>query len=109
MNFDPDLSEELNFDPSTFKTSIDMANPLAAEALIVAAIVQGSGGPENAQMTQSGLRFIRHILSNRKQTQSGFMPNFKDMEAIRALARNFIIRSGGPSLALHIMDDVIRS
>ncbi|MGI0086021.1 MAG: hypothetical protein ACREBQ_13160 [Nitrososphaerales archaeon] len=98
MNFDPP-SDGLDFNPAT---PGDLA-VCAAETSIVRAIVQGSGGPDNHEITDSGLRFVRHILSTSRAMRFGFMPNFKDMDSIRELARDFIRKCGGASPALQTM------
>lgn len=82
---------------------MELILPALAEESIVKTIVEGSGGPGNCEMTEPGLRFIRHILSSSRSARHGFIPNFKDLEAIRLMARDFIRRCGGPSLALQKM------
>src|SRR5271155_302511 len=99
MNFEP-TSDELNFDPILQQPAVDVVAAFVAESSIVRAIVQGSGGPDNAEITDPGLRFVRHILSNSRAIRFGFMPNFKDMDSIRELAREFIRKCGSTSLAL---------
>jgi hypothetical protein len=69
----------------------------------VRAIVQGSGGPDNGEITESGLRFVRYLLSTSRSMRFGFMPNFKNMDSIRELARDFIRRCGGAATALQTM------
>jgi hypothetical protein len=101
MNFDPP-SEETDFDPIQTNTS-DVAATFVAESSIVRTIVQGSGGPDNAEITEPGLRFVRHILCNSRAMRFGFMPNFKDMDSIRELARDFIRKCGGANVALQTM------
>lgn len=107
MNFDP-TPEELNFDPVHFRPPADVVASFVAEASIVRAIVQGSGGPENAEITETGLRFVKHLLVNSRAIKFGFMPNFKNMETIREVAREFIRRCGGASHALQQMYNVIQ-
>ncbi|HEY9786515.1 MAG TPA: hypothetical protein V6D17_13995 [Candidatus Obscuribacterales bacterium] len=102
MNNDPPSSNELNFDPSR-PAPADMVASFIAEASIVRTIVQGSGGPENVEITEPGLRFVRHILSTSRSMRFGFMPNFKNMDSIQELAREFIRRCGGASIALQTM------
>lgn len=91
-----------NFDPY-LPAPVDLVASFVAEASIVRTIVQGSGGPENVEITESGLRFVRHLLANSRSIRFGFMPNFKDMETIREMAREFIRRCGGASMALQTM------
>jgi hypothetical protein len=107
MNFEP-APEELNFDPLIFAHPADVVATFIAEASIVRTIVQGSGGPENSEITENGLRFVRHLLQNSKSMRFGFMPNFKDMNTIRQMARDFIRRCGGASPALATMYAVIQ-
>ena len=98
MNFQPDP----NFQPP-IDMPIEIFLPAYAEDSVVQAILDGSGGPANAEMTEPGLRFIRHLLSNSRPARHGFMPNFKDMDSIRSMAREFIRLCGGPSLAMQKM------
>jgi hypothetical protein len=104
MNFDPP-SEEINFDP-TKPQAADVVAAFVAESSIVKTIVQGSGGPDNAEITDHGLRFVRHIMANSRAIRFGFMPNFKDMDSIQELAREFIRKCGGASIALQTMHAV---
>lgn len=100
MNLDSS-SDEINFDP--------FLAPLAAatvESSIVQTIVEGSGGPDNSEITDAGLRFVRHLLATSKMMRFGFMPNLKNMDAIRAVARDFIRRCGGSTLAFQTMQAV---
>lgn len=109
MNFDPAVPEEINFEPEN-SVSSDVVASFLAEASIVRTIVQGSGGPENAEITDTGLRFVRHLMATSKSMRFGFMPNFKDMNSIRETAREFIRKCGGSTLALQrmyvVMQDV---
>ena len=98
MNFDPGPSE-LNFEPPPPVSDA----PCQAEESIVQTIVAGSGGPDNVEITEIGLRFVRYILSTSKSARHGFVPNFKDMDTIRRLAKQFIQRNGGPSPAIQAM------
>ena len=102
MNFDP-WSSEANFDPVFMEAEADRLLPSVVEASIVQAIVEGSGGPENTEMTDPGLRFVRHLLSISRPARHGFVPNFKDMAIIRQAARQFIRRCGGATLAIQAM------
>src|ERR1700732_4345420 len=99
MNFEP-TSNEQNFDPLISKPTADVVASFVAEASIVRTIVQGSGGPENGEITETGLRFVRHLMSTSRSMRFGFMPNFKDMDAIREVARDFIRKCGGATHAL---------
>lgn len=101
MNHDP-TSEEINFDP-TINQPTDVFASFVAESSIVRAIVQGSGGPDNAEITETGLRFVRHLLATSRSMRFGFMPNFKDMESIRQMAREFIRKCGSATNALQTL------
>jgi hypothetical protein len=105
MNFDPP-SEELDFDPAKVDHPKEVAAAFVAESSIVRTIVLGSGGPENAEITEQGLRFVRHLLSTSRSMRFGFMPNFKNMDSIRELAREFIRKCGGAASALQTMHAV---
>lgn len=102
MNDDAITNDEINFDP-VLPAPVDLVTSFVAEASIVRTIVQGSGGPENIDITEPGLRFVRHILANSRSIKFGFMPNFKSMDSIRELARDFIRRCGGATCALQTM------
>jgi hypothetical protein len=102
MDFEPS-AENMSFDPSADHPPAELVAAFAAESSIVRAIVLGSGGPDNAEITESGLRFVRHLLANSRSMRFGFMPNFKNMDSIRELAREFIRRCGGASPALKTM------
>jgi hypothetical protein len=106
MNFEPAPSE-LNFDPFFYRAPADVVASFVAEASIVRTIVQGSGGPENAEITEMGLRFVRHLMSTSRAVRFGFVPNFKDMDAIRECARDFIRKCGGAATALQTMYAII--
>jgi hypothetical protein len=109
MNFDPALpEEEINFEPVVIKPQSDVIASFLAEASIVRTIVQGSGGPENAEMTEAGLRFVRHLICTSKAMRFGFMPNLKDMNTIREVAREFIRKSGNSTSALQLMYTVMQ-
>lgn len=101
MNSQPDSSQR-NFEPP-IDLPIEFGLPTFAEDSVVQTIVEGSGGPGNAEITEPGLRFIRHLLSRSRPARHGFIPNFKDMDAIRSMAREFIRCCGGPSLAIQKM------
>lgn len=106
MNFDP--TNEMNFDPIVYRPAADVVAAFVAEASIVRTIVQGSGGPDNSEITEPGLRFVRHLMATSKTMRFGFMPNFKDMNAIREIAREFIKKCGGATHALQTMYNVIQ-
>ena len=103
MNFEPSQSEPLNFEPTSGSYSFDVSANFVVEASIVRTIVEGSGGPENHEITDIGLRFVRHLLTQSRSMRFGFMPNFKNMDSIREMAREFIRRSGSASVALQTM------
>ena len=104
MNFDVN---DLDFTP--VGPPIDMLASLAAEAAVVTAIVEGSGGPDNLEPTESGLRFVRHLLSISGSARRGTIPNFKNMEFIQDMAREFIRQCGGGSTALKVLACVTRN
>lgn len=104
MNFEPGFSG-ITPEPDYIEVNLDLVLPCVAEDTIVRTIVEGSGGPENDEMTDPGLRFVRHLLSTSRPARHGFVPNFKDMETIRHVARDFIRRCGG---AAHAMQTMIR-
>jgi hypothetical protein len=106
MEFEQAGTNDLNFNPHSIP--VEVVASYVAETSIVRSILQGSGGPENAEITDSGLRFVRHLLTTSKATRYGFMPNMKDMDAIRELARDFIRRSGSASQALQVMQSVMQ-
>jgi len=109
MEFEPTGLNDLNFSPPTPAVPpVEIVASYVAETSIMRAIVQGSGGPDNAEITDSGLRFVRHILSISKNTRYGFLPNMKDMDTIRELARDFIRRCGSSSAALQAMYGVMQ-
>lgn len=108
MNFDPYFYEKVNLQPFFARPTAEVVSSYIAEASVVRSIIQGSGGPENAEITESGLRFVRHLLSNCRATRFGFMPNLKDMEVIRAQARLFIRRCGSSAHALRTMYSVMQ-
>ena len=123
MNFDPasqDSSEtySCNFcdqhhdsDPDYLEEEYlreDYSPPLSlVEATVVDAIVMGSGGPENGPITDAGLRFVRHIISQSRATNAGFLPNLKDMNCIKTLAKGYINQCGGGAGALETMYSVM--
>jgi hypothetical protein len=106
MNSNLSDYNEIDFSPPT--PPIEMVASFVAESSIVRVIVQGSGGPENTEITGAGLRFIRHILAVTSLTRQGFLPNFKDMNAIRELACQFIACAGGSAVALQTMYSIMQ-
>lgn len=102
----------MNFDPQSLNQDLQHKNTdpnvvLMAEALIVRMIVMGSGGPDNGEVTEQGLRFVRHIMANSRACRAGFVPNFKNMDCIKEVARDFIRQCGSASRALQTMYQVI--
>jgi hypothetical protein len=102
-------SSEMNFNPGQADTQMDAAFASLAEHSIMRTIVEGSGGPENEDITEDGLRFVRYLLSISRSTRFGFLPNFKDMNTIRELARHFIRYCGGSALAMQTMNRVTQA
>ncbi len=76
-----------------------------AEASIVRTITENGAGPE--ELSDSGLRFIRYLLSISRAARFGFLPNFGDLAAVREIARQFIRYCGSAALALYTMNQVI--
>lgn len=105
MNFEPTPSE-MDFDPTFSNGTLDSVTTFVAESSIVRYIVLGSGGPDNHDTTDAGLRFVRHLLSTSRAMRFGFMPNFKNMDSIRELARDYIRRCGGSISALQSLHAV---
>ncbi len=101
------FSEDLN--PGSADIQMDELFHTIAEQSIVRTIVEGSGGPENEDITEHGLRFVRYLLSISRSTRFGFLPNFKDWETIREVARQFIRYCGGATLALQTLNTVIEA
>ena len=95
--------QEMNFDP---QLDMDLFLSSMAEQSIVRTIIEGSGGPDNEDFTEDGLRFVRYILSISRSTRFGFLPNFKDIETIREVARQFIRYCGGASPAIQTLNRV---
>lgn len=98
---------EMNFNPGYVDGQMDVLFASIAEHSIVRTILEGSGGPENEEMTDDGLRFVRYLLSISRSTRFGFLPNFKDMETVREVARQFIRYCGGATVALQTMNRVV--
>lgn len=105
MNFDPAFAE-LNFDPQHL--DIGSVSAADAEALIMQSILEGSGGPSNWEITDGGLRFVRHLLSICKRSRQGTLPNFKNMRSVQDTARSFISRCGSSYMALHLMHSLMQ-
>jgi hypothetical protein len=95
--------QEMNFDP---QMDMDLFLSTMAEQSIVRTIIEGSGGPDNEEFTEDGLRFVRYILSISRSTRFGFLPNFKDMDTIHEVARQFIRYCGGASPAIQTLNRV---
>jgi hypothetical protein len=77
-----------------------------AEQQILHTILDGSGGPDEREMTDAGLRFIRYLLSISRCARFGFLPNFKDPDSAREIARQFIRYCGGAAVAMHTMHTI---
>lgn len=92
-----------NEDFESTMTAIDRAFEEIAESSIIKMIITGSGGPENKEITDSGLRFVRYLIARSESYSSGIMPNFKDGKCIRDAARDFIRQAGTPTRALQLM------
>jgi hypothetical protein len=98
-------SFELNFQPHS--SSSDIFFSLIAEHSIARTIIEGSGGPNNEEMTEEGLRFIRYLLSISRSARFGFIPNFKDPEIVAHIAKQFISYCGGAAKAVQTMNRII--
>jgi len=108
MELDPIASNNLDFSPVPSSPPIELVASYIAETSIVRAIVQGSGGPENSEITESGLRFVRHLLATSNASSGGSLPNLKNTDCIREIAREFMARSGSAAVALHTMYAVMQ-
>lgn len=108
MGSDPGFSE-MNFNPSYMagSYSAEASFNAIAEQLIVQTILEGSGGPDSNEMSEEGLRFIRYLLSISRSARFGFLPNFKDMNAVRNVARQFIRSCGGAASAMYTMHQIL--
>ena len=106
-----DSEEFLDLDiysTSSQPTEIEYTPPISlVEATVVDAIIMGSGGPENGPITDAGLRFVRHIISQSRASNAGFLPNLKDMNCIKELARGYIAGCGSGTGALETMYTVM--
>jgi hypothetical protein len=107
MNFDTSGSNNLDFSPTS--SPVGLLASFVAETTIVRTIIEGSGGPENAHISEAGLRFVRYLLSRSSSACRGVLPNFKDMENIQEMARAFIHQCGGASTALQTMYSITQS
>jgi hypothetical protein len=92
-----------NPEQDLIEVELELILPCVAEETIVKTILEGSIGLNNHDLTEPGLRFVRHLLSTSRSARSGFVPNFKDIETVRHLARQFIRRCGGAALALQAL------
>lgn len=99
----------MDFTPPGVEKPAGFLCPLFVEDSIVGAIIEGSGGPDNGEITEMGLRFVRYLLSISASVRHGFVPNLKNLDSIRRLARNFIARCGGPSGAIQTMVEIAGS
>lgn len=107
--YDPNDYQETNQESADGALSAFFAGHLSqslAEVSIMRIIEQGSGGPENVDITERGLRFIRYLLCVCRGTRYGFMPNFKNVDVIRKLARDFISTSGNATLAMNTLEQI---
>jgi hypothetical protein len=106
MGIDKQGYSEMNFNPDCSEQRMEAIFTTIAEQSIVRTILEGSGGPDNDEITDDGLRFVRYLLSISRSTRFGFIPNFKDMETIQELARQFIRYCGGATIALQTLNRV---
>ncbi len=98
---------EMDFSPGGPHDYAEASLNAIAESSIVRTILDGSGGPDNREMTEDGLRFIRYLLSISRSARFGFLPNFKDADSARDIARQFIRYCGSAALAMHTMHIVV--
>ncbi len=103
MSFHQQGPSGTNPEKDLIEVELELILPCVAEETIVKTILEGSIGVNNREMTEPGLRFVRHLLSTSRPARSGFIPNFKDIETVRELARQFIRRCGGAALALQAL------
>lgn len=101
MNFELPAANNLDFTPAS--PAIDMHDTVAAETIVMTAILEGAGTLGHQQTTESGLRFIRYLLSMSRSARQGRLPNFKNLKAVQILAGEFIDQCGGPSKALRVL------
>lgn len=99
MNHDSEFFDK-SFEPTPSKRPIEFLIPSVAENFVIKTIINGSGGPDNHEITTTGLRFIRYLLSTSRAARHGFIPNFKDMAQIERLAKEFVFHCGSPSNAM---------
>lgn len=100
INFEPPPAD-MDFEPASTILSC------VAEQTIVQTILEGTNCSEGQECSPESLRFIRYLLSTSSCDRSGYLPNFKNMESVRKLARKYIINAGGPGFALTKMLDVM--
>ncbi|MBP7864040.1 hypothetical protein KA183_20310 [bacterium] len=106
MNFDPRFCDE-TFRAQVFINKMNIACDAFAEATITRMIKTGSGGPENMDITDQGLRFVRYLMCNRPANNWSTLPNFKDEHSVREMARRFISHWGSPISAVEAMYKII--
>jgi len=104
-----DKHSDMDFNPTNSEHKMEQLFANIAEQSIVRAILEGSGGPHNEEFTEDGLRFVRYLLSISRSTRFGFIPNFKDMDTIHELARQFIRYCGGSGVALQTLNKVTQA
>lgn len=94
-----------DFDNEKEESPAESSLTAIAEQSIVNTIMENGAGPE--ELSDSGLRFIRYLLSISRAARFGFLPNFGDLDAVREIARQFIRYCGSAALALYTMNQVI--
>ncbi|MBI4533785.1 MAG: hypothetical protein HY711_07535 [Candidatus Melainabacteria bacterium] len=102
-------ASNMDFNPPNVGRPGEFICPVSVEESIVGTIIEGSGGAENGEFTDCGLRFVRYLLSISPSARHGFVPNLKDLGIIRRLARDFIHRCGGPAGAVQAMLEIAGS
>ncbi len=106
MNFDPRFCDE-TFKAQVFINKMNVACDAFAEATITRMIKTGSGGPDNLEITDQGLRFVRYLIANQPESRWAILPNFKDERCVQDLARQFIGQWGSPISAVEAMYEII--
>ena len=93
----------MNFDPTSF--GLDFRPPIAegAPTVLINVLAEESIVENINAETDAGLRFIRHLMS--KMTLSS-LPDFKDVETVRFLARRFIAEAGSGVRAIELMNTI---
>lgn len=98
---------DLNFEPSNTDANNTSSGESSLTAIAEQSIVNTIMDREPEHMSDSGLRFIRYLLSISRAARFGFLPNFRDLDAVREIARQFIRYCGSAAVALYTMNQVL--